>query len=116
MKTQRAVNIHLPVAAVKHRLLVLASSAGFETTWHRVSPAPLAHAAGPPGSVQLADLQALQQAPAPTSLHTAQPLPLPPNLASLPPHVLRDYSPITRAGSAGSVGSEVPLLGELKTA
>jgi hypothetical protein len=66
--------------------------------------------------VQLADLQALQQAPAPTSLHMAQPLPLPPNLASLPPHVLRDYSPITRAGSAGSVGSEVPLLGELKTA
>lgn len=66
--------------------------------------------------MQLADLQALQQAPPPTSLHTAQPLPLPPNLASLPPHVLRDYSPITRAGSAGSVGSEVPLLGALKTA
>jgi hypothetical protein len=72
----------------------------------------LAPAAGPPGSVQLADLQALQPS-APLSLHTMQPAPLPPpNLASLPPHVLRDYLPIRRAGSAGSVSSEVPLLGE----
>lgn len=86
-----------------------------------------AAAAAPTGSVQLADIQAMQTPPAPPqglqTLQTSAPqglqavrtLAQPPNLASLPPHVLRDYSPIKRAGSAGSVGSEVPLLGRVDT-
>lgn len=79
---------------------------------------------GPSGSVQMTNLGAASAPPpaslqplltlTPMSLHTMQPLPPPlPNLASLPPHVLREYSPIKRMDSAGSVGSEVPLLGRV---